>query len=356
MTILLPRTCAIAIASALLLAGCAPEPRRIGTGIVPVRALPTPVRDNAGTIRTEQITLPAGTELHLATAQVLSSATAAVGDVIALQVIENVEVASAVAIAAGTAARGIVRDRLPAGRMGRSGSLAISVESTTAVDGQIIPLRGTTEAAADSKTRQTVLASVLINPAFLLARGSNVEYLPGVVIPAYTTETHSVLAWSPVVMVAPDPGAHAAAKIAARRYTSPSLTRVATTSTITAISVGMSGFLIGSTIDARECRREGRDFLGLCAFAFDDATITAWTAGSAAGAAIGAAVRARQRGCPSRKAWPAAFLGAALGALPAALVVADRPEKFPPWRTVTILTAPLLSAAGATVAVAKCSA
>jgi hypothetical protein len=84
--------------------------------IAPV-ALPSP----------SEITLRNGTPIHLKLGKTMSSATAHVGDVVDLQVVEEVIVDGVSVIPPGSTAIGLVTEAEPKKRMGHSGKLAFSV-------------------------------------------------------------------------------------------------------------------------------------------------------------------------------------------------------------------------------------
>lgn len=79
--------------------------------------------------------------------------------------------------------------------MGRSGSISIRLESTTAVDGQRIPIRATKAQMEGDKTGSTIALTLIVSPLFLLRRGNDVAYQPGTKIPVYTDGKLDVRAW-----------------------------------------------------------------------------------------------------------------------------------------------------------------
>lgn len=125
----------------------------------------------------------------------LSSATAAFGDLVSLEVAGNVLVNGVVAITAGAPARAVVASVERAGRMGKSGSLSLRLEFATAVDGQRIRLRGTRGAATDRRTGNTIVLALLVHPLFVLRKGQEVHYRPGTPITVFTDEDITVTGW-----------------------------------------------------------------------------------------------------------------------------------------------------------------
>lgn len=152
-----PALSRVALLGALALLGCGGGTRMVETGVAPVRGAPAqPLRDTAGDIVTQAVTMPDGTAFTVVTAQPLTSRAAAVGDSVRLEVADNLRVNGVVVVLAGTTVRAIVSAVERAARMGRSGSLSLLVTSTTAVDGQTVRLRAVQAAEADSRIGTTV--------------------------------------------------------------------------------------------------------------------------------------------------------------------------------------------------------
>lgn len=164
--------------------------------IAPVRAVPPqPVRDASGTILTTPVTIPEGTEFTAQTLDFLSSQTAAEGDPIHLEVENNVLVNGAIAIAAGSAVRGVISSVTHASRMGKAGGISIRIESGETVDGQRVRLRASKAQSTGDKVGSVVALTVLVSPLFLLKKGNDVAYQPGTRVTAYTDEKVDVRAW-----------------------------------------------------------------------------------------------------------------------------------------------------------------
>lgn len=184
------------VIATLPLFACGGGSRAVETGIAPSRSpAAQPVRDASGQTIVETVTLPEGSEFTVATIDELSSKTAATGDPVTLEVTENVQVNGVVVITSGTKVRAVVSDVVHAGRMGKSGSLNLRLESTTSVDGQKVRLRATRAARTDDKTGSTVALAVVVSPLFLLRKGSDVHYKPGTAVTAYTDEPVVIRGW-----------------------------------------------------------------------------------------------------------------------------------------------------------------
>jgi hypothetical protein len=79
--------------------------------------------------------------------------------------------------------------------MGRSGGINIRVESTSAVDGQRVPVRATKAQTEGDKTGSTIELTLIVSPLFLLRKGNDVAYQPGTKITVYTDGKLNVQAW-----------------------------------------------------------------------------------------------------------------------------------------------------------------
>jgi len=136
--------------------------------------------------------LPEGTELHVVTANDLSSKTAAVGDPVNLKLDEPVMAGGQVVIAKGALVRGRIPEAKRAGRLGRGGKLNMRVESVSGVDGTRIPLRAAKGNTGDNKTGTTVALTVLFGPLGLLKSGKDAEIKAGTPLVVFTDSTVAV--------------------------------------------------------------------------------------------------------------------------------------------------------------------
>ena len=116
----------------------------------------------------------------------------------------------------------------------------------------------------------------------------------------------------------------------------------------------------GLGLDQAQCkRRHGNEpsfLFGPCFMYAQEWSTAGWFGGAIVGATLGAAKVAQKRGCPRREALMRTFAGAALGAAPGLSIVAARPGKYPPSRSLIILGTPLLAGAAAAAAVMSCHA
>jgi hypothetical protein len=141
----------------------------------------------------QELFVPEGTEFTAVTTEKMSSKTAVEGDRVILKVDEQVVVKGRVVINKGTTVKGSVVNAEKSGRMGKSGKIAIRVESTTTVDGQEIKLRASKGKEGGGAVVSTVALTVLFGPIGLLKKGGEATIKEGTKIKVYTDEERRVL-------------------------------------------------------------------------------------------------------------------------------------------------------------------
>ena len=132
--------------------------------------------------------------------------------------------------------------------------------------------------------------------------------------------------------------------------------------TVKSVGRAVSGSALASTagleVDQVYCERHhGREasfLFGPCTFYVSGGAAAGWFGGAFLGSTVGAARVAHKRGCPWHAAILRAIGGAAIGVAPGVTIVARRPGKYPPSRSMLIAAAPLLSGIGAAAAVIGC--
>lgn len=134
------------------------------------------------------IVLSDGTPLNLVVVKEISSKTANPGDVIEFKVDEDLIVNNRVVVTKGTVAKGRVVNAEESGRMGKSGKLAIEVESTTTVDGQPLKLRAAKGKEGKDNTDKVVALSILVSGFFMLKKGEEAVFKEGTKIEVFTDE------------------------------------------------------------------------------------------------------------------------------------------------------------------------
>jgi hypothetical protein len=95
---------------------------------------------------------------------------------------EIVDGAGNVLIRKGTPAYGTVTQSRRAGMFGRRGLLSLSIDYTTAVDGQRVPLRAAIDKAGKGKGWLAVGGAIVLAPIVGLVKGKNVSIQPGTVL------------------------------------------------------------------------------------------------------------------------------------------------------------------------------
>lgn len=136
----------------------------------------------------DEIVVPEGTPINVAVAKEVTSKEAKPNDPVEFTVTEDLVINGQVVVRKGTPAVGSVINAEKKGYMGKSGKLAVQVESTTTSDGRPLKLRAAKGREGDDKTTSTVVLSTLISPAFLFMKGSEAKITPGTVVTVYVAE------------------------------------------------------------------------------------------------------------------------------------------------------------------------
>lgn len=97
-----------------------------------------------------------------------------------------------VLIKKGTPALGQILNSRKAGFIGRQGRVAFSIDLTTTVDGQKVPLRAEESKSGRAHKAGTIAAAVILTPAALLVTGKNATFKPGTEVTAYVDQTLTV--------------------------------------------------------------------------------------------------------------------------------------------------------------------
>jgi hypothetical protein len=141
---------------------------------------------------TRDVVLPEGTEFSVVTVDEMSSKNANKDDVAPMKTDEPVVVGNQVVIPKGAFVKASVAEVKRAGHFGHAGTLSLKVESTTAADGQKIPLRASKSSSGDSHMGATVALTVLFGPLGLLKHGNDVKYPAGTKVTVYTDQQITV--------------------------------------------------------------------------------------------------------------------------------------------------------------------
>jgi hypothetical protein len=159
---------------------------------IPAPAIPAVVVQTILAPVTRDVIVPEGTEFSVVTVDEMSSKTANKDDAVPMKTDEPVLVGNQVVIPKGAFVRASVADVKRAGHFGHAGTLSLKVESTTAGDGQKIPLRASKSSAGDSHMGATVALTVLFGPLGLLKHGNDVKYPAGTKVTVYTDQATTV--------------------------------------------------------------------------------------------------------------------------------------------------------------------
>src|ERR1044071_2451733 len=137
--------------------------------------------------REDEIAVTEGTPINVAVAKEVTSKEAKPNDPVEFTVVEDLVINGQVIVRKGTPATGSVINAEKRGYMGKSGKLAVQVESTTTSDGQRLKLRAAKGREGDDKTTSTFVLS-MISPAFLFRKGSEAKITTGTVVTVYVAE------------------------------------------------------------------------------------------------------------------------------------------------------------------------
>lgn len=137
--------------------------------------------------QSDKITLAEGVPIIVVTAQDISSKAAKPNDPVHFTVNEDLTINGQVIVRKGTAALGSVINAEKGGYLGKSGKLAIQVESTQTVAGQPLKLRAAQGREGDDKTNSTAALSI-ISPLFLFKKGGEAKIDTGTSVTVYVAE------------------------------------------------------------------------------------------------------------------------------------------------------------------------
>ncbi|HET6979272.1 MAG TPA: DUF2846 domain-containing protein [Pyrinomonadaceae bacterium] len=163
-----------------------------------------PVTTRAEVVQ-DQIVLSEGTAVKVVTTAEITSKNAKPNDPVGFTVVEDVVINGQVVVRTGTEAIGSVVNAEKGGYMGKSGKLAIQVESTKTVDGQSLKLRAAKGKEGEDNQTSTMVLS-FISPVFLFKKGGEAKVEPGTPITVYVAqEKRFRVEGSELVAIAIDP-------------------------------------------------------------------------------------------------------------------------------------------------------
>lgn len=155
-------------------------------------------------VNQEEIIISEGTEVKVITTAEITSKKAKPNDPVGFTVDEDVVINGQVVVRKGTEAIGSVVNAEKGGYMGKSGKLAIQVESTKTVDGQPLKLRAAKGKEGEDNQTSTFVLS-FISPVFLFKKGGEAKVTAGTPITVYIAqEKRFRLEGSTLVAIATD--------------------------------------------------------------------------------------------------------------------------------------------------------
>ena len=135
----------------------------------------------------DEIVVAEGTPINVITAKEVTTKEAKPNDPVDFTVAEDLVINGQVIVRKGTPAVGSVINAEKGGYMGKSGKLAVQVESTTTSDGKPLKLRAAKGREGDDKTTSTMMLS-MISPAFLFRKGREAKIETGTAVTVYVAE------------------------------------------------------------------------------------------------------------------------------------------------------------------------
>ena len=131
-----------------------------------------------------QVQLSFGQSVVLLVTERIHPSTHQVGQTVLLSVQSDVVIDGVVVIAAGTPAMAEVSRSVPMGSVGKPAEIGIDVLSTTAIDGTMVPLRGSKVVVGENKQTQSLIFTLLCCILALMMKGTDAEIMDGSVVRA----------------------------------------------------------------------------------------------------------------------------------------------------------------------------
>jgi len=168
------------------------------------------VHVSGATLPQDDIVVSEGTAVKVITTSEITSKKAKPNDPVGFTIDEDVVINGQVIVRKGTEAIGSVVNAEKGGYMGKSGKLAIQVESTKTVDGQPLKLRAAKGKEGEDNTTSTMVLT-FISPVFLFKKGGEAKIAQGTPVTVYVAqEKRFRLDGATLVAVAGEPSASAA--------------------------------------------------------------------------------------------------------------------------------------------------
>jgi hypothetical protein len=129
--------------------------------------------------------LQEGTIIKAALTKSINGKEVNVGDIVELELSEDIVISDKVAVSKGAKVTGLVTEAERAKSLGRKGKLAFSIDYLYMANGKVIKLRSQIEKNIKSSTTAVVAGAVLLAPVALFIHGKNAKYEKGEVFSAY---------------------------------------------------------------------------------------------------------------------------------------------------------------------------
>lgn len=146
----------------------------------------------AGFVAQAQTTLQEGTVVQVRLLETLSSGTCNQGEIVNLEVVEDVTVNGKVVIAKGAKVTGAVVLCQPKRSMGRKGELDFTVDYVVAVDGQNIRTRSMAGGDGKDRVGGIVAAAAIVTPFLLFVKGKDVVIEKGTTFSVYVDQNYQI--------------------------------------------------------------------------------------------------------------------------------------------------------------------
>ena len=109
----------------------------------------------------EKLTVPAGTLVMVRPADVFTPNSCKSGDTVDFIVVQDVKVKDRLAIKTGARARGQITEAKKAGIVGMPAKIGVELQSVTAIDGSMIPIRASKSMEGEDKLVLTVVLTLI---------------------------------------------------------------------------------------------------------------------------------------------------------------------------------------------------
>ena len=142
-------------------------------------------KTNSPSQEDSNLILQEGTIIKAALTKSMSGKEANVGEIVELELSEDVVMNAKIVIAKGAKITGLVTEAERSKSMGRKGKLAFSIDYLYMANGKVIKLRSQIEKNIKSSSTAVVAGAILVAPIALLIKGKNATYEKGEVFTAF---------------------------------------------------------------------------------------------------------------------------------------------------------------------------